>query len=62
MSPNDKELTTVQAKAALAGTRVDPIEADDGATVFIVSRWALTRQCNTLLEVRELLARMGIEA
>lgn len=57
-----KEAATLQAKAALAGVRVDPIEADDGELVWCVSRWALTRQCESLDEVRELLARMGVEA
>lgn len=56
-----KQLATLQAVAALAGVRVDPIEGDDGRTVYIVSRWALTKQCNTLDELRDLLARMGVQ-
>ena len=58
----DKQASTMQAVAALAGVRVDPIEGDDGRTVYIVSRWALTKQCNTLDELRVLLQRMGIAA
>lgn len=57
-----KDEATVQAVAARAGVRVDAIPADDGGRVFIVSRWSLCRQCDTLDEVRELLLRMGIEA
>jgi hypothetical protein len=57
-----KLAATVQAKAALAGVRVESIEADDGALVWFVSRWSLTRQCDSLDDVRALLARMGIEA
>ena len=57
-----KEAAALQAKAALLGVRVDPIEAADGGLIWIVSRWALTRQCDTLDEVRELLARMGVDA
>ena len=55
-----KAVANVQAKAALAGFSVEPIEADDGGQVFVVSRWNLTRQCNTLDDVRELLRRMGV--
>lgn len=57
-----KLAATLQATAALAGVRVDPIETDDAGVVWIVSKWALTRECETLDEVRKLLARMGIEA
>lgn len=57
-----KQAATVQAKAALAGVRVDPIEGDNGRLVWIVTRWALTRECNTLDEVRAFLSRMGIDA
>jgi hypothetical protein len=56
----DKPVATLQAVAALAEVRVDPIEGDDGKTVYIVSRWALTKQCNTVDELRDLLRRMGI--
>jgi len=61
-APVDKQVSTMQAVAALAGVRVDPIDGDDGHTVYVVSRWALTKQCNTLDELRGLLRRMGIAA
>jgi len=44
----------------MAGVQVDPIGSDDGRQVFIVSRWNLTRQCDSLDELRELLQRMGV--
>jgi hypothetical protein len=55
-----KALATLQARAAMAGVQVDPIEADDGRHVFIVSRWNLTRQCDALDDLRGLLQRMGV--
>ena len=55
-----KQAATLQAQAALAGVRVDPVEDDHGTLIWIVSKWSLTRQCETLGEVRELLARMGV--
>jgi hypothetical protein len=57
-----KTVATLQAVAAMAGVRVDPIEGDDGHTVYIVTRWALTKQCNTLDEMADLLRRMGVAA
>lgn len=58
----DKLAATLQAKAALAGVRVDPIEGDNGRLVWIVSKGIYSRECETLDEVRAFLARMGIEA
>jgi hypothetical protein len=56
-----KRLATLQAVAALQrGIRVDPIESDGGRRAYIVSRWSLTRQCDTLDEVGALLRRMGV--
>ena len=57
-----KQVATLQAVAAMAGVRVDPIEGDDGHTVYIVTRWNLTRQCNTLGDLRAFLRSMGISA
>lgn len=61
-STQGKDAANVQALAAMAGVRVDPINDDHGATVWIVSRWSLRRQCNTLGEVCALLQRMGVKA
>ena len=61
-SAERKQLATLQAIAALAGVRVDPIEDDEGHTVYVITRWSLTAQRNTLDDVREFLQRMGIAA
>lgn len=61
-SSGDKQVATLQAVAALSGIRVDPINNDDGGTAYVLTRWSLTKQCNTLDELRGLLRRMGIEA
>ena len=39
-----KRFATLQAKCALAGVSLHQMENDHGDTVFIVSRWALTRE------------------
>lgn len=57
-----KEFRTLQAHAALAEIRVDPIDSDNGRRVYIVTRWALTKQCDSLDELRALLKRMGVAA
>ena len=40
----DKLFATVQARCALAEVTLHQLENDHGRTVFIVSRWALTRE------------------
>ena len=57
-----KRASTLRALAALAGIRVDPIESDDGRRAYCVTRWNLTRQCNSIDELTEFLRQMGIEA
>lgn len=57
-----KDEATVQAAAALRGVTVVKIAGEHGMTAFIVSRWAMTRECADLAEVRALLKRMGVEA
>ena len=54
-----KEFTTLQARAALRGFRLDRIEADAGGEAFIVTRWALTRELRTLEEVTAFLDQVG---
>jgi hypothetical protein len=39
-----KRLSTLTARCAFAGVTLYPIENDHGKTVYIVSRWALTRE------------------
>ena len=43
-----KRLATLQARAALAGIVLTPIDDDAGRQVFIVSRWALCTQLDSL--------------
>ena len=62
LTPSDaKAAAGLQARAALAGIRLDPVESDEGRTVWIVTRWAFTKQCSSLEEARDLLERMGVE-
>ena len=51
--PFHKQLATLRARAALAGIALNAIEDDYGSTVFIVSRWAMTRQIDTLEAVAD---------
>jgi hypothetical protein len=55
-----KDEANIIAPAALAGVAVTPIDDDRGRRVYIVSRWSMAKQCDTLDDVRELLGRMGI--
>lgn len=47
-SEDRKTLATLRARAALAGVTLYAIENDHGKTVYIVSKWALTRQLDSL--------------
>lgn len=47
-TPDQKRLATLSARAALAGVVLYIIEGDFGKTVYIVSRWNLTRQLDSL--------------
>lgn len=40
----DKRLATLRARAAMAGITLCALENDSRETVYIVSRWALTRE------------------
>ena len=44
MSAADKLFATLQARCALAEVALSRLENDHGQTVYIVSRWALTRE------------------
>ncbi|MEO8022098.1 hypothetical protein [Polaromonas sp.] len=54
----EKRYATMQARAALAGVTLQRIEDDRGREVFIVSRWAMTREIATLDDVEAWLARI----
>jgi len=48
-----KQFATLQARAALAGVILYRVDDDHGDEVFVVSRWALTRELRSLEEVEE---------
>lgn len=58
MSAADKLFATVQARCALAGVSLHQLENDRGDVVFIVSRWALTRELADLDAVASWLDRV----
>ena len=46
---NQKRLASLRARAAMAGVRIHVYpDSDTGATVYVVSRWAQTRQLESL--------------
>ena len=54
----DKQFATLQARCALAEVTLQQLENDHGNTVFIVSRWALTRELQDLDAVASWLDRV----
>ncbi len=46
--PNSKRFATLRARAALSGVVLYQSTDDKGRTVYLVSRWALTKQLDTL--------------
>ena len=54
----DKQYATQQARCALAGVSLHRLENDHGNTVYIVSRWALTRELPDLDAVSAWLDRV----
>ena len=48
-TPEKKRLATLRARAAMAGVQLHVYgDEDTGQTVYLVSRWALTRQLESL--------------
>jgi hypothetical protein len=43
-----KRESTLIARGALAGYAITRTEADDGRTVWVLTRWAMTRQLDSL--------------
>lgn len=56
---DQKRLATVTARCALAGITLHRIEDDRGRETFIVTRWALTRELQTLDDVEQWLERVA---
>ena len=58
-----KQLATLHARCALAGVTLHQIENDHGKTVYIVSKWALTRELADLDAVSAWLEKVtGVRA
>jgi hypothetical protein len=55
----DKHFATAQARAALLGYILHRIEDDRGVTMFIITRWALTRELRDLEAVERWLEKVG---
>ena len=58
MSTADKLFATLQARCALAEVTLHQLENDHGDVVYIVSRWALTRELTGLDAVASWLDRV----
>lgn len=54
-----KRFATLQARAAMAGVALSRLDDDRGRPVFIASKWALTKQLDSLDEVSAFLTRIG---
>lgn len=54
-----KRLATAQARCALWGGSLAALEGDDGRPMFVVTRWALSKQWTDLDEVEAFLQRVG---
>lgn len=58
-----KRFATLQARCALAGVSLHQLENDRGNVVYIVSRWALTRELADLDAVANWLDRVtGVQS
>lgn len=58
---DDKTYATLQARAALAGVSLVRSTDERGQEVFVISKWAMCRQLDTVESVEQLLARMSGE-
>ena len=59
----DKLFAKLQARCALAGATLHQLQNDHGSTVYIVSRWALTRELADLDAVSAWLDRvLGVKS
>lgn len=56
-----KTLATAQAEAALAGATLQPIEADDGKPLLVLSRDAFTGQFTSISDVQRVLSTLTAE-
>jgi hypothetical protein len=54
----DKTFANLRARAALAAIELYQIEGDNGRPILIATRWALTKQFESLSEVEAWLDRV----
>lgn len=54
-----KSVATLQARAALLGIQLVPSTDDHDQPVFIASQWGMTRQLDTIEDVKAFLQRVG---
>lgn len=59
---DDKAFATLQAKSALVGVSLVRSTDDQDREIFIVSKWAMTRQLDNVEAVEKLLRRIGGQA
>ncbi len=59
-TPDQADLTRLRAKAAKAGVQIHAFDDEDtGKTFFVVSRWNLTRQLDSLNSIEKWLDRVA---
>ncbi len=54
-----KSISTWQARFAMLGHTLYPVQAANGATAFLVTRWGMTRELSNLDEVAKFFALIG---
>lgn len=54
-----KARITLTAKACLAGVVLHFLDDDRGAPLIVATKWALTKQMRTAIEVEDFLRRLG---
>ncbi len=57
---HEKRWSTVQARLYLAGFTAIRIDGDDGAPVYVVSKYALTRNLHSIDAVEDFARRAGV--
>lgn len=55
---DQKHFATQQARAALAGVTLHQLEGDFGLPIYVATRWAMTKQLESLDEVEHWLDRV----
>lgn len=58
-TPEDqKRVATLRARAALVGVALHAIDGDRGVPIYVASRWAMTRQFESLSDLESWLDRV----